>query len=198
MPTQAQQQLVSQKAINVLTIHETATYEPIFTPRALIEHAILPVVHKLEHYANSMVHPVTGETISSYKKMMNDSVTAEVWQTAFGKDFGGMAQGDNKTGQKGTVTMFLMTHDDIKHALRAGKKITYCNPVVDPRPQKEDPNRIRLTARGNLIQCKEESSVPTAGLETAKLHWNGVVSTALAKYMCIDIKNLPGGKTGVL
>ena len=39
-----------------------------------------------------MVHPVTGETILSYNKLMNDPATAEVWQTAFGKDFGGMAQ----------------------------------------------------------------------------------------------------------
>ena len=39
-----------------------------------------------------------------------------------------------------------------------------------------------------MIQCKEEL-FPTAGLETAKLHWNSIMSTALAKYMCIDIKN---------
>jgi hypothetical protein len=44
-----------------------------------------------------MVHPITGETISSYKKLMNDPATAEVWHTAFGKDFGGMAQGVEKT-----------------------------------------------------------------------------------------------------
>jgi hypothetical protein len=56
-----------------------------------------------------MVHPITGETIVSYKKLMNDPATAEVWQTAFGKDFGGMAQGCNKTGQKGTNAMFVMT-----------------------------------------------------------------------------------------
>jgi hypothetical protein len=42
-----------------------------------------------------MVHPITGKTISSYKK-------AETWQR---NDFGGMAQGDNKTGQKGTNEM---------------------------------------------------------------------------------------------
>ncbi len=89
---------------------------------ALIKHAIVPVVHKFEHYTNPMVHPVTGETISSYKKLMNDPTTAEGWQTAFGKDFGGMAQGDNRTGQKGMDAMFVMTHEDIKHALRAGKK----------------------------------------------------------------------------
>jgi hypothetical protein len=51
---------------------------------------------------NPMVYPVTGETTSSHKKLMHNPVTAEIWQTAFGKDFGGMAQGDNKMGQKGT------------------------------------------------------------------------------------------------
>ena len=69
-----------------------------------------------------MVHPMTGEIILSYKKLMNNPAMAEVWQTAFGKDFGEMAQGDNKTGQKRTDAMYVMTHDNIKHALRAGKK----------------------------------------------------------------------------
>ncbi len=49
-----------------------------------------------------MVHTTTEETISSYKQLMHDTDTAETWQTAFGKDFGGMAQGDKKTGHKGT------------------------------------------------------------------------------------------------
>ena len=31
--------------------------------------------------------------------------------------------------------------------------------------------------------------VPTANIDTAKLHWNSVVSTASAKYMCIDINS---------
>ena len=66
---------------------------------------------------------------------------------------------------------------------------TYVNPVVDHRPQKEDPNRIRIIAGGNLIESTGELSVPTANIDTAKLHWNSVVSTALAKYMCIDIKS---------
>jgi hypothetical protein len=70
---------------------------------------------QFKYFANPMVHPVTGKTISSYRKLMQDPATAEVWQTAFGKDFGGMAQGDNKTGQKGTNAMFVMTHDEISH-----------------------------------------------------------------------------------
>ncbi len=57
---------------------------------------------------------------------MHNLATAEVRQTAFGKDFGGMVQGCNKTGQKG--------HDEIRHALAAKKFFTYANPVMDYRP----------------------------------------------------------------
>jgi hypothetical protein len=97
-----------------------------------------------------MVHPTTGETISSYKRLMHDPDTLEVWQTAFGKDFGGMAQGDNKTGQKGTNSIFVMTHDEIR-ALPKNQTVTYAHVVVDFHPQKADPHRIRITAGGNLI-----------------------------------------------
>ena len=69
------------------------------------------------------------------------------------------------------------------------KKCTYDNPVVNHHPQKEDPNRIQIVAGGNLIDCDGELSVLTANIDTAKLHWNSVVSTALAKYMCIDINS---------
>jgi hypothetical protein len=52
------------------------------------------------HFASPMVHPTTGDRITSYKQLMNDTEMAEVWQTALGKDFGGMAQGDKKQGRK--------------------------------------------------------------------------------------------------
>ncbi len=76
-----------------------------------------------KHFACPMVQPVTGETILSYKKLMHNSATAETWQMALGKDFGGMAQGDNKTGQKGMNAMFVMMHDEIKHILMEGRKL---------------------------------------------------------------------------
>ncbi len=131
-----------------------------------------------------------GKMISSYKKLMNNPATAEIWQTAFGKDFGGMAQGCNKTGQKGTNAMFVMTHNEIAQALAMGTKFTYANPVVDYRPHKEDPNRIWITARGNLIQCNLELSVRTDNINIAKLHWHSVVSMKKAKYMCLDTKKI--------
>jgi hypothetical protein len=71
--------------------------------------------------------------------LMHDPVIAEIWQTAFGKDFGGMAQGCNKTVQKGTNAMFVMMHYKIKYALAAKIVFTYANPVVDYRLQKDNP-----------------------------------------------------------
>ncbi len=181
--------MVTQQAINVLTIQEKVSTDRVFTPTALMEFAVTHGPTKFENYASPMVHPVMGETISSYKKLMNNPAMAEVWQTVFGKDFGGMAQGDYKMGQKGTNAMFMMTHNEIAHVLRAGKVFTYTNPVVDHRPQKEDPNQIQITAGGNLINYKEELSVRTADINTAKLHWNSVISTDEALYMCLNIGN---------
>jgi hypothetical protein len=95
--------------MNVLTTRELATADTTFTPRAFVQFASTKQATCYEHYASPMVHPITGKTISSYKRLMNDPATTEVWQTAFRKDFGGMAQGCNKTGQKGTNAMFVMT-----------------------------------------------------------------------------------------
>jgi hypothetical protein len=187
IPSGAQQRIVTRHAINILTLKEQASFNMIHTPRALMKDAKMRV--DIEHYANPTVHPVTGCTISSYKKLMHDPPTAEVWQTAFGKDFGGTAQGCNKTGQKGTNAMFVMTHDEIRHALAAKKFFTYANPVVDYRPQKDDPLHIRITAGGNLMNYDGNSSVRTADLDTAKLHWTIVISMENARYMCLDIKN---------
>ena len=152
-PNNARQRIVTRHAINALTTSEKGKCQNAFTPEALLHSAVEdePNHCHFEHFASPMVHPVTGETISSYKKLMHNPATAEVWQTAFGKDFGGMAQGDDKTGQKGTNSMFVMNHKDIKRALEHKKKFTYGNPVVDYRPQKDDPHCIRITAGGNLI-----------------------------------------------
>ena len=151
-PNNARQRIVTRHAINALTTSEQDNCQKAFTPIALLPSAVTDEpAHLYEHFVNPMVHPVTGETISSYKKLMHDPATAEIWQTAFGKDFGGMAQGGDKTGQKGTNAMYVMSHKAIKRALENKKKFTYGNPVVDYRPQKDDPHCIRITAGGNLI-----------------------------------------------
>jgi hypothetical protein len=135
-----------------------------------------------------MIHLTTGETISSCKQLMHDPATSETWQTAFGKDFGGMAQGNNKTGQKGKNSIFVMTHNKIPQ-LPKNQIVTYARVVVDFHPQKADPHCIHITAGGKLINYLGDLSTRIADLTTLKLMWNSVLSTEGAKYMCLDIKN---------
>ncbi len=96
----------------------------------------------------AMIHPVTGEHITSYRKLMQDPATAEVWMTAFRKDFGGMCQGNDKTITIGTNAIFLMEPKDIPN-IPKNQPPTYAKDVVAYRPQKDDPYQIRITAGGN-------------------------------------------------
>ena len=89
-----------------------------------------PACLDLQQVAMPIDHPTTGDTISSYKRLMHDPANAEVWQTAFGKDFGGMAQGDNKTDQKGTNSILVMTHNKIK-LIPKDRAVTYARVIVD-------------------------------------------------------------------
>jgi hypothetical protein len=152
--------MISQEAINFLTKCVWSKSQDIFTPPKL-QSKSTPSCLDFKQVAMPMVHPTTGKTINSYKRLMNNPTTAEMWLTAFGKDFGGMAQGDNKTGQKGTNSSFFMTHDNIAR-IRRNQTVTYARVVVDFCPQKSDPHCICITARGNLINYPGELSTHTA------------------------------------
>jgi hypothetical protein len=123
--------IISQEAINLLLLDDIDNGTTPYIPIKLLP--TTATTTNFEHYAMPMVHPVTGETISSYKKLMKDPVTAETWQTAFGKDFGGMCQGDDKTGTVGTDAMFVMTPQDVAN-MPADRFATYANIVIDFQP----------------------------------------------------------------
>ncbi len=104
---------------------------PAFTPGHFVHKACKDHIPNYAHFASPMVHPTMGITITSYKQLMNNSETAKVWQTVFGKDFGGMAQGNNKTGKKGTNSVCVMTWNEIDAAIAVGYKWTYTQVVVN-------------------------------------------------------------------
>ncbi len=106
---------------------------------------------------------------------MNNPDTAEVWMTAFGKDSAGMSQGDNKTGQKGTNAMFVMSLQDIPQFPK-DCVVPYARVVINHHPQKTDPNCIRITAGGNLINYPGELTTRMADITTLKLHWNSILA----------------------
>jgi hypothetical protein len=95
----------------MLTMNEALNPPRAFTSKHFVHKLYKDHIPNYAHFASPMVHLTTGKTITSYKQLMHDPKTAEVWQMAFGKDFGGMVQGDNKTGQKGTNSVFVMTHE---------------------------------------------------------------------------------------
>ena len=74
--------------------------------------------------------------------------------------------------------------------------------MVEYHPQKDESNRVQLTVGGNLITYPGDVNTRTADLKTSKILWNKVLSTAWAKYMCIDIKNfylfIPIGRYGYI
>ena len=177
--------LIPQEALNAFIFNSIATdINRNYLPNRQSQPSNMP---HLEHFANPVVHPITGETIDKYERLANDPVTSEIWTTAFGKELGGLAQGDNKTGAAGTNTVFFLSHDEIRN-IPKDRTVTYARVVVDYRPQKEDPNRVRITVGGNLINYPGELTTRTADLVTSKILWNSVVSTPNARYVTADLK----------
>jgi hypothetical protein len=120
--------IISQEAINFLTNCIWENLPDIYTPTKLMPTSTLTCLdHK--QVAISMVHPITGETISSYKQLMHDPTTAETWKTALGKDFGGMVQGDLNMGQNSTNSIFVMSHNEIL-PIPHNQTVTYARVIV--------------------------------------------------------------------
>ncbi len=139
-----------------------------------------------DHMANGVVHPITQETITKYEKLTQDPIMQDTWTKAMCKELGRLAQGFDTT--KGTDTVFFMTIDEIKR-IPKDRTVTYARIVVDYRPQKEDPNRVRITVGGNLIDYPGELTTRTADLTTAKILWNSTLSTPNAKFGTADVGN---------
>jgi hypothetical protein len=70
-----------------------------------------------------------------------------------------------------------------------GRKVTYGSFVVDIKDHKEEKERTRLTIGGDQIEYPGDKSTRTAGLTTAKVLINSVISTPSAKFLVIDINN---------
>jgi hypothetical protein len=67
--------------------------------------------------------------------------------------------------------------------------VTYGSFEVDIKDHKEEKERTRLTVGGDQIEYPGDKSTRTAGLTTAKILINSVISTIGAKFLVIDINN---------
>ena len=100
----------------------------------------------------------------------------ETWTAGFGKKNENLAQGDDKTDTLNMDAIRVINLEQIKNIL-ADRVVTYVRVVVDFKPEKEDPNRVRITAGGNLIAYSDELMTRTADLTVSKILWNSVLST---------------------
>ena len=86
-----------------------------------------------------------------------------IWEEAMCKELGNISNGWKDT--EGTQIVRFLTHEEIA-AIPGDCTITFSRIVVDYRKQKSDPNRVRITVGGNLLNDDQELTVRMADLTT--------------------------------
>ena len=153
---------ISQHAINILTMLTNNSTTHFIPHKLQKQHSPLTFLPS----CNAVVHPITSETIKNYKRIINNPILKKTWEESMCKELGRLAQGYNDT--KGTNMVNFMTHEQIRN-IPKDRTVTYAIIVIDYRPQKKDPNRVRITAGGNLIDYPYELTTRTADLPTSKI-----------------------------
>ena len=97
LPKFQSSRMISQEALTSITVTVWDTSPEYFIPHYMRqdEHRINRAI-KLEHFCAPVVLPVSGETISKYQTLARYPVTKGTWTTAWGKEWGNLAQGDEK------------------------------------------------------------------------------------------------------
>jgi hypothetical protein len=69
-----------------------------------------PIIN-IEKYCYGVVHPATKQTITHYRKLMNDPHLKDIWVPAMSKEIHCLAQGEPGV-TKATSTIFFLTHSE--------------------------------------------------------------------------------------
>ena len=139
----------------------------------------------LAEMAGAVLDSATGELLE-YRHLLKNPAYREIWGGAFGKEVGRLAQGLDGVVE-GTDTIDFIDKSEIPPD--RWKDVTYARIVCNYRPEKADPNRVRITVGGDRINCPDDCGTPTADLLTVKLLLNSVISTPGAKFMTMDISD---------
>jgi len=136
--------------------------------------------------------PATGDFLE-HRQLRRDPRYKSVWDTSYANELGrlcqGIGSGTTPTKQRvaGTNTFFLIDYKDIP--LHKRKEICHTMVVCEVRPEKDDPDRTRITIGGNRICYPGDVGTNTASLELVKLLLNSVLSRKGARFSTIDLKN---------
>ena len=109
-----------------------------------------------------------------------------LYETAYSKELGRLAQ--EIPGQvEGTDALFFI--DKSSGPDNIWRDITYGRVVMNYRPEKYDPYRVRICVGVNRIHCPWDCVTPTVDMITVKLLLNSIVWKPNAKFMSIEIKD---------
>ena len=133
----------------------------------------------------AVLNEETGE-LMEYRHLIANPKYRKIWKPAYGKEIGRLAQGIPGVVD-GTNTMIFIDKSQVPSD--RWRDVTYGRICANFRPEKDDPNRIRLTVGGNNINFPGDCGTPTCSMLTVKILLNSVVSTPGAKFMTIDIKD---------
>jgi hypothetical protein len=136
-------------------------------------------------FANAVMDDETGDMLE-YRQLIKRPKYRDTWSKAFGKEIGRLAQGQ-KGVVEGTNALFFISMDEVPSDRR--KDVTYARICTNYRPEKADPNRIRITLGRNVVNYPGDMGTRTADMLTVKLLFNSVISTPGAKFMSLDISN---------
>ncbi len=143
------------------------------------------VARRRREAAHAVLDQETGELLE-YRRLLKHPRFKEVWNRSAADEFGRLAQGIG--GRiKGTDTMRFIHKREIP--VDRLKDVTYIKFVCTVRTEKKDPNRMRATMGGNLINYPDDVGVPTANLLLIKIFLNSVISTKGAKFANADLAN---------
>ena len=147
----------------------------------------------LTHMAAPVLDHETGQTLE-HRQLRRHPKYKDIWDTSYSNELGRLCQGIGRdatapTKQRvaGTDTFRPIKYENIPYDHRTD--ITYSRVVCEVRPQKEDPNRTRITIGGNRICYPGDCGTKTAALETVKLILNSTLSRPTARFACFDISN---------
>ena len=87
----------------------------------------------------------------------------------------------------GTNTFFIVDYTDIPAHKK--KQICHTKVVCKVRPDKDDPERTRITIGGNIIFYPGDVGTNTASLELIKILLNSMLSRKGARFSTMDLKN---------
>ncbi len=90
----------------------------------------------LAEVCNGVIAKFTNETLTNYSKVINSPSLCRMWLKSMHKESGNIAQSNsdgNKINVKGTNTVKILTHEEIK-AIPKDRQITYVRIVVDYCP----------------------------------------------------------------